>query len=535
MWSLAVPLFAAPDEPSHVVRAAAVARGQLAGPEHVPPERPAVTDVVLPEVFASSHRVPKCLLGHPEQSAACSPPLARSHRPVVTGTFMGRYPPAYYFVVGLPSRWAVSPFGVRLMRLASAALTAALLASAVATARSARSPGLRVGVALAATPMVLFLGGSVNPNGVEAAAAVGLWVSVVALRRRGTGVEVPAVARRAAVAAAVLANARPLGPAWVAAVLAVAGVAAGWPRVAALWRVAEVRRAAACTAVATAVAVAWNVLEHSYDGFGDPRGPRLPLVEFAAGSLGRTWDRLLQMVGVFGWTDTRGPLLTYAVWLGGVAAVAALALRSPDRRATRALGVLAAVVVAVPVAGEMSKHIGFYWLGRYTLPLAVGVPVLAADAAGPALARHRAAVRQLSVLLPVAHLLALAWTLHRFAEGVDGTAPVRWSPPVPAPLLLAAFAGAAALCWSHLAVGPGRRSVVLDLRPVGGGQAPAGQVGAGLGQGHHAPAEAGPGEPGAVDARGGHQALDEGVEGGRRDVEVVPEAGVALGHQPPGA
>src|SRR5258705_2111054 len=31
VWAFAMPLFSAPDEPSHVIRAAAVARGQLLG------------------------------------------------------------------------------------------------------------------------------------------------------------------------------------------------------------------------------------------------------------------------------------------------------------------------------------------------------------------------------------------------------------------------------------------------------------------------------------------------------------------------
>lgn len=516
VWSLAVPLFAAPDEPSQTVRAASVARGQLSGPRHVPPGRPEETDVRLPAFFASAHRVPKCLLGHRDVGAACSPPLSRSHRPVETGTLMGRYPPGYYAVVGLPSRWWASPAGVHLMRLVSAALTAAVLASAVVTARNARSPGAAAGLVLATTPMVLFLSGSVNPNGLEVAAAIGLWLALLA-SIGGSSEPAGRLAVRGAVAAAVLANARPLGPVWLGVVVAVAGVVGGRARLRALWRVGSVRVAAVATAAATAVAVAWNALAHSYQGIGDERGPVLTTGQYALQSLGRTWDRTLQMVGVFGWTDTHAPLLAYAAWLGATGLVVLLALRSGDRRVAAALALLAAVVVALPVPAEASKHIGFWWLGRYTLPLAAGVPLIAGWAAGPVLDRHRAAVRAGALALCAAHVGALAWTLRRFTAGVDGTYRPRWAPPAPAPVLLAALAVAAVAWWVVAVAGRppfGLWSAVLDLRAAGGPHPAPGEGGAGGGEGDGAPAEPGAGEPGAVHAVGGDERRHQGVETG---------------------
>lgn len=453
LWSIAVPLFAAPDEPSHTVRAVSVARGQLGGQEHTPPGRPTVTDVRVPEVFASAHSVPACFLHTPGLTAACAPPLSSSRRLVPTGTFMGRYPPAYYFVVGLPSRWAVSAFGVYLIRLVSAAATAALLASALSTVRRERTGRMAAGLALALTPMLFFLAGSVNPNGLEVAAGVGLWVALLALHREPGGPDRRVLAVRAAVAGSVLANSRPLGPLWLMAIVAFVAAGTGRRQLRSLVKDTAVRHAAVVTAAFTAAAVAWNVTRHSYDGYGTDRGPQLSTVRFVQESAGRTWDRLLQAVGVFGWTDTRAPLLTYALWVAGVGAVVALAVSGRDRRRLVALAGLAAAVVVVPVAGETSKHIGFFWLGRYTLPLAVGVPLLAADAAGPAMRGVVTRLRLWVGALAAAHVLAFAWAVRRFTLGAPGLGSPRWAPPVPAPVLVTAFALVAGLYWLRLTTG----------------------------------------------------------------------------------
>ncbi len=469
LWSLAVPLFGAPDEPSHTVRAASVVRGQLRGPERTPPGRPTVTDVVVPELFASAHRVPKCFLRRPAVSPACAPPLVESDRPVVTSTYMGRYPPGYHLLVGLPSRWAVSPLGVHLMRLVSAAAAAALLASALATARSDRSGALLAGLTLAVTPMLLFLAGSVNPNGLEVAAAVGLWVSLLALARGAPAPGAPAaigttaaigpsvrtLAWRAAVAAAVLANSRPLSLVWLVLIVGVVAVATERRRLLSLVRSPAVRAPALATAACTAVAAGWNVARRSYEGYGDPRGPDLSAMEFGLESLGRTGDRALQMVGVFGWTDTRSPLFTYAVWLVGVGLLVAVSLAMGHGRVRLALALLTGLVVAAPVAAEMSQHIGFFWLGRYTLPLAVGIPLLAADAIRPLLSAHRTRVGQLLGLVAMGQVLAFVWALRRFTV-VSGDE--RWVPPVHPAILVAVLTGVVALSWWRLAEGRHRAS-----------------------------------------------------------------------------
>jgi hypothetical protein len=75
LWSLAVPLMASPDEPSHVVRAAAVARGELFGTVNEVDQslgRPGVGTLVrLPSDFAAALALPNCFEFERDQPADC--------------------------------------------------------------------------------------------------------------------------------------------------------------------------------------------------------------------------------------------------------------------------------------------------------------------------------------------------------------------------------------------------------------------------------------------------------------------------------
>ncbi|HTX63303.1 MAG TPA: DUF2142 domain-containing protein, partial [Acidimicrobiales bacterium] len=106
-WSLATPLFASPDEQAQVVYAAAAARGQLVGTTIEDAANP-YTIVTVPKVFASGDTYPNCFHFHPEVPASCAPRLTTSRRIEHTTTYVGRYPPLYYLVVGLPSLAFVS-------------------------------------------------------------------------------------------------------------------------------------------------------------------------------------------------------------------------------------------------------------------------------------------------------------------------------------------------------------------------------------------------------------------------------------------
>ncbi|HWC12828.1 MAG TPA: DUF2142 domain-containing protein [Acidimicrobiales bacterium] len=452
LWSLASPLFSVPDEPSHVVWAAAVARGQLRAQERTttvaPNEDGEAAFVRVPEVFVLAHEVPGCYAFHPREPADCAPAFAGPHRTASVRTNAGRYPPVYYLVTGLPSVPLPTAIGVRAMRLVSAAVSAAFLASAVtALRRMDRRAPLLVGLAVAVTPMTLYLAGSVNPSSVEAAAAIALWASLVALAQ-GAPPTRPVVVTAAAGAGG-LALSRPLSPLWVGVIGLCALIIVPWDRIRALARDRLVRRGAAAVAVCLVLAGAWILWAQALDGFTAVRRPPADATgtDIVRTSIGRTGSDLRQMVGIFGWLDAPGPALTYTLWTVAVGVLVVSALAAASGRGIAALAVVVVLTVAVPVVIESAeaRRLGFVWQGRYTLPLAVGVPLLAAALGRDVLARLGSRlVAVLLGLLVTGHFLAFVWALRRHAMGVDGWFgdPLEWQPPGSALVVVVAFAAA---------------------------------------------------------------------------------------------
>jgi hypothetical protein len=78
---------------------------------------------------------------------------------------------------------------------------------------------------------------------------------------------------------------------------------------------------------------------------------------------------------------------------------------------------LAVAVVAVPVVLEARSisEVGYFWQGRYSLPLAVGLPLVAA--AGSRAAARRPAALLLIAVLAACHLVSYVIALGRYTVG----------------------------------------------------------------------------------------------------------------------
>ncbi len=472
LWAIATPVFAAPDEASHVIRAASVARGDLLGdkvaglgsydrvvtvPGHLvkPGANPFYADPTL--------YVP-CFAFRPELSASCFGALPSDSASVRAPTDVALDPPAFYAVVGLPSLVKTSAAGVYLMRFVSALICAALLASAFLSLRSVAPAWLAAsGLAFALTPTTLFLSGTVNPNGVEIAAAVGAWASGAILAHDARMHVDRVVVRRAAIAMIVLVVARGLSPLWLGLIGVTCVALASRAGARALVRSRSVRRWSLGLVAAIAAAVAWLLVARPLGNLyphGPTPGPVSDWTLFQR-SFGGSNTQYKMMIGVVGWLDTPAPELTYVLWTVCVGALIVLALAFASRRHAAVVLGLVVLTLLVPVAIDVSqaRKIGLGWQGRWTLPLAVGVPIVAALAVawstgGRVVERSRLPI-VFGACFVVAQFLLFAQALRRYSVGADGAVDFwrdpAWTPPLPGWFLLIAFLAVlvfvAALIW----------------------------------------------------------------------------------------
>jgi hypothetical protein len=446
VWSLATPFFASPDEPAQVARAVALVHGQLIGTTVKNKGNP-VTDVTIPTVYAAGSSYAGCFAFKDTVPASCATHLTQSKAAVRTTTYVGRYPPLYYAVVGLPSLFTASGDGLYAMRLVSALFNAVFLAlAALSVAAWSRSRLLLVGLFVAATPMTYFLGGVVNPSGLEITSATCLWCAGLVLALERSDRPPPGLVAVATVAAAALLLARALSPLWVVSILLLLALLAGWRGVRALARARSVRWALVPLVPAGAFAVWWTVVAHALDLV--PVGIRIngSGTSLAAGIFGLTGGWIQQMIGVFGWLDTISPLLTYLFWYAVIGLFVLLALACARRRHSGALALLMLVVVFVPViiSYGQAHRLGVIWQGRYILPMAVGVPLMAValvERSGVLDGVRARVATVVCAVLACAAFAAFAEALRRYAVGVKGPIDYLrggWRPPLGATTLTVA-------------------------------------------------------------------------------------------------
>jgi hypothetical protein len=465
LWAVATPPFASPDEPAHAIRAAAVARGELKGTEThgVPGVRDGAVFYRVPKVFSRADDV-GCFAFKRDTSASCLY-LGHPSGTARVATTAGNYPPAYYLLVGLPSRPFNSSISLYVMRLVSVLLAAALLASAIATLdRFARPRLMALGVAVAVTPMVLFLGGTVNPNAVEIAAAIAAWISVVAIASEaGRGAVDSRLVVRATVALGILSLTRTISPLWVVAIVAAGLMLAGWSATRGLLRARAVQIGAGVVALSVLAQLAWTQYANPLASAESTSANGLSSYFIRRTVIGNGADLYRGMIGVFGWLDTPSPFGVTVLWTLVLGLVVVLGLAVATRREVVVLSGLLVLTVIVPiVAGVVEAHSnGFFWQGRYTLPLAVGVPIVAAAAAARSSLGSTLPSRLPIIgvgLLALCHVTDFAQALRRYTVGYDGGimfwSHAQWSPPVGALWLTLGFVVVVA-AFAVWLVGPG--------------------------------------------------------------------------------
>jgi len=384
-WALVTPINEFPDEVDHVFRAASAVRGE-----------------VFPHIGSYTHgtgsiqSIPVTLynesLRYPcdrrlTQDSLCE--AVGSDRPAseIVATSEGRRFPLYYVLVGWPSLFAPNRTGWLLMRLASAVLCSAFLASAAFVFMSMRRRPLVLAAGLFAglTPLALNLAGSVNPSGLEIASATCLWAVVLAMVH-GTSTRSPRqLATFGGASAVVLATCRETG--WLFIVLAVvlSLMSIDPSRGNEVFRSRSEKIVFACSAAATLAVAVWSVVFHSYVVFYEPPASGTGFAKSLRASAGHVGRLLQQTIGYLGYLTVRTPLVTEVCWALAFALVVAIAWAG-SRRAMLTLLAGSVLAVLIPFAAEVATYnrsgLGS-WQGRYTLPLVVGLPLLAVAPSTP--------------------------------------------------------------------------------------------------------------------------------------------------------
>lgn len=447
-WSLATPLFASPDEPAQVIKAVATLRGEFIGAP-VPGPIQANTIVRVPKTF-NDGSIPICFAYKPTVPAGCAPGVHSSSKVVTATTYVGRYPPLYYLLVGWPSLFSSSTWVLYAMRFASGMATASMIALAFAVAlRWSRSRLLPAGLALAAVPSLLFLGSVVNPSGLEVAAGIATWTCGAVLVFDG-GIYPPnGLLVATVISACVFSLIRGLSPMWVVLIAMLLMLAARRGRLKELIQDKRVRRYFALVAIVGLLAVVWIIEAHTLVILptGNSASMKAPLIKVFFAVLGNSWIQTGHLIGDFGWLDTSSPALTLFIWFFALGGFITLSLSAGSHRLVAAMLVLLVLIVVAPALITLAsvRQVGELWQARYGLPFAVGVPIL--SAAG---LRDLSLSKRLGILVAlgvgIAQIATFIEVLQRYVEGLNSDpysaflypftkVPNGWVPPLP-PLVL---------------------------------------------------------------------------------------------------
>jgi hypothetical protein len=507
-----MPIGAANDEPAQLVKAASVVRGEIVG-QRVSPKLLAQTPsgdkvdfggctflstvqrcsaadtvVTVPSSFADFSRS-ECFFLQ-QFPAGCSVGLRGSNREVKATTYVGRYPPLYYAIVGLPSLVSSTDTGVYLMRLVSGLVSAIFLGLALALASFwSRSRLLVAAVAVAASSMVLIFSSVVNPSGLECATAICVWTGGLILVMDQPDHPRPSVVAATAVAASVMVLMRGLDPLWLA-IIAVSLVALAPHSMATLLRWTRVRVAAGITGLIGVVAVGYILWAHALSVYpiGAPVSATASELSLVRVALGRSQTIVQELVGAFGWAETSPPDVVMVLWLlsAAILVIAGLVISRRRQAAVVLALIIAGVVLPTALMVSQARKDGVVWQARDGFPLYVGILLVAGAVAfrksgevaddrhgtwrGSRMARRLTV--GLAICVSAALLGDFLWALRRYTVGLGRVlnpfahVPGGWSPPVPA-LALGLLATVAAIFYGWWIVRLSRTSIsppsALDL------------------------------------------------------------------------
>ena len=428
-WIWAIPPFRGIDEFDHAYRAASVAEGYWSPAwADVPGTHGSLIPVPV-DMVRDAHAV--CASYDYTGPANCRGASAAAQGMVSAASGAARYNPVFYWIVGVPARAATGSEALYLMRATSALLCSLLVGmTAWVIGKWARTRWPFVALTLALTPVTVYGFMLPAPNGVEMVAGLCLWASLLGLAspqaRRSSA---PTFVVTATVSAIPLVGVRTLGPLWLALVLTTGLILAGLrPAV----RVAKTHRrlvilSSAIVSGTTIAAVMWSLHARSNSLEG------MPYVKGNAWKAAATQLPLwfLQSIAAFPTRNEPAPAVVYACGAVSFLAFLAVALVIASPRVRMVLAGLCVISLGVPYAMTVLTYhrVGTAWQGRYGLPLAFGVVMLAGYAWDSTPVRSRIlgpALLSGWLCITVAQTVSPVFVLNRELEGSPMSGDPRW-------------------------------------------------------------------------------------------------------------
>ncbi len=444
-WSFASPLFVAPDEPAHTIYAAALVHGHVGMASNGPNK--AEVAVTVPAWVSAAYTYSVCVHFKIEVPATCLTSLTNASNEVAQSTYVGRYPPLYYALVGWPSLFFHGSGAAYAMRLMSGLLTSVMIGlTGFAIAAWSKRRAIVTGVAVALTPLVFFLGSSVSPSGFEISSAICLW-TLFTIWVVEYADDVPSgLLWTLSGVASTFVLIRGLSSFYFAIIAVLCVAILTRQQIAVLLRRTAVRVSAALVASAGLLAVGWVIAHQSLDlsPAGVPVSPSASFQSILWLSAKRIpkWNE--QTIGVFGWLDTYLPKWFYLLWYILVIVLFLIAMLTATMRQRLVLAATTIISFALPVVlvAKQAHKLGLVGQGRDHMPLTVGIAILSGALAAEWIGAH-ARRRDMAALFLLAVALldgfAFSFNLKRYVVGEAGRTLYflhpKWYPPV-APVLL---------------------------------------------------------------------------------------------------
>jgi hypothetical protein len=391
-WAISSPISSGPDEPAHFVKAASVVRGQLVGPQGV-----YGNDVDVPR-YVQYTNARTCFVFHPEVAADCATDTPGDPAEIVRGsTTAGYNNPVYYALVGWPSLVFHDEVGLYAMRIVSGILASGILALAFLLVSTWKRPTLpALGLIVAATPMVIYVNGLVNPSSFEITGVLTAFVAMLTIVAQPNDRLLRERAVILVVASVLAMGTRTVSPLWIALAILLPLLLLSWRQLASLLRRRLVLVSAGIIVVCAVLALAWTPISNrlaadAADGASAPtvittvfpdvgQSPFFGLVKMVV----LTFLNGADMIGNFGWMDTPAPVTTLVIWtmLIGAILIVGFAILRGRRALVGALLLMLALAVPAAIQAAFITSGGFIWQGRYGLPIFVMLVVGAAALIG---------------------------------------------------------------------------------------------------------------------------------------------------------